>query len=399
MQNRLKPSLLIFVNIYAPKMESFVYNHIKKICELNQFEVTVLCNGYSDKTFTIDKSVNIIHTEIYSLKRRVMLTLKLLFSSPLLFLRILFLGSNVRNLSLFALAYKLKGKKIDIVHAHFGHNGKMISELIKSGVLKAKLLTQFHGLDITSEKCKADSYYKTLKKQIDVALINSEYSKGKLLELGFSESKTVKIPVGTNAELFINEAKTKSAKPFVITFVGRLIELKGAQLLPEIAQKMLEAGFEDFQINIIGKGPLMEKIVQASQSLSDKINVMGFKTPNEVKEILAATNVVIYPGIKDAEGREETQGLIVQEAMFMSLPVVVTDVGGVAESVIDGETGFVCEPKNLVQIAEKIVFLANNPQQSLKMGEKALALAKSKYDLTSIIKQYELLYQKLITKS
>lgn len=396
MENKQKQSLLIFVNSYAPKMESFIYNHIKKMCDYKEFEITVLCNAYPDKNFTIDKSVNVIHTEVSSKMKRVLLSLGLLFTNPIAFSKLLFFGPNSRNLSLISLAYKLRGKKTDVVHAHFGHNGKLIAELMEANVIKTKLITQFHGLDITSTKCRRNDYYKTLKKQIDIALINSEYSKGKLLELDFPEAKMIKIPVGTDAESFSNKRELKTERPFVITFIGRLIDLKGPQLLPEIAKAIIKYGFDDFKINIVGTGALKEEIIKSSEALHGKINILGYKSPKEVKELLCDTNVVVYPGITDAEGREETQGLIIQEAMFMGLPVVATAVGGVAESIIDGKTGFICKPNDVNQIAQKIVFLANNPEESIKMGSNALAMAKNKYDLTLIVQEYSNLYRRLI---
>lgn len=400
MQNKPKPSLLISVNSYAPKMESFIYNHIKKMCDFKEFEVTVLCNDYPDRDFTIDHSITIIHSEISSIKRRIVLSFLLLLSNPIAFSKLLFFGQNSRNLSLFSLAYKLKGKKTDVVHAHFGHNGKLIAELMEAGVIKTKLVTQFHGLDITSEKCRTNDYYSSLKKQIDIALVNSEYSKRKLLELDFTEAKMIKIPVGTNSELFFNKKEIqRNRRPFVITFIGRLIALKGPQLLPEIAKELIAQGFDDFKINIVGEGVLKDQIIKSSASLSNKIKLLGYKSPSEVKKLLSDTDVVVYPGIKDAQGREETQGLILQEAMFMSLPVVATDVGGVAESIIDGKTGFVCRPNDVKQIAQKIVFLANNPEQSVIMGKNALEMAKSKYNLTAIVREYSNLYRKLTDMS
>lgn len=384
MENKQKTSLLLFVNSYSLQMETFIYNQIKMLSSEADFKLTVLCHYYPDKLFTIDEGIEVIETNISKTSSRILSAYKTFFHHPSSFVKLAKYGRNSFNMSLFPLAEVLKNRKFDIIHAHFGQNGKLIAELMDAGLLNSKLITQFHGLDLTSKKCRQKGYYKQLQKVASITLVNSQYSLSLIRKLGFAEPKIRTLAVGTNSALFNRTKEIKKGKKLKILFIGRLIPLKGAQLIPEIAHKMIEMGFTDFEFRIIGDGPLRNSIIEKSTAIKTKVKLPGYKSVDYVKKAMEKSHLLIYPGITDDEGREETQGLIVQEAMFMKLPVIVSDIGGVPEAVIDGETGFVCKPGDINDFAIKIMILNNNHALAMAMGEKGYDLAKHNYDIQDI---------------
>jgi colanic acid/amylovoran biosynthesis glycosyltransferase len=392
--NKIK--ILIFVNNYSKTMETFVFNHVKMVAEDTRFEVTVLCQNHPDPTFTIDSNCTTIETGISSVSSRLHNSFSLLFNNPILFFKLLKYRRNTINLSLFVLANKLKNTNFDIIHAHFGQNGKLIAELKDAGIISAKLVTQFYGVDITSKKCEEKGYYKTLIKKIDVILTHTQYAKNILVKLGFPKEEIIAIPVGTNGSLFSRKKPIPEDKIFKIIFIGRLIELKGPQFIPEIARKMIELEFIDFEFWIIGAGDLKNEIIEKSKGVENKVKILGYKTPEEVRNSIEDCHILIYPGIADKEGREETQGLIIQEAMFMQLPVIVTKIGGVPEAVIDGETGFICQPGDVVEFANKIVLLCKNTDLRKSMGEKGYLLAQENYEIENSNKKIKTIYLDII---
>lgn len=362
------------------------------------FEITILCHYYPDKSFTIDEKIKVIETNISKLSSRFSSVYKLLFHNPSLFLKLGRYGKNSFNMSLFLLAETLIDRRFDIIHAHFGQNGKLISELMDADLVHSKLVTQFHGLDLTSKKCKRKGYYRVLKREVDIALVNSKYSLNQIKKLGFAEQNTVTLAVGTNSSLFKRSKEIKKGKKLKILFIGRLIPLKGPQLIPEIAHKLIALGLTDFEFKIIGDGPLRNTILEESLDLKDKIKMPGYKSVEDVKKAMEKSHLLIYPGIADEEGREETQGLIVQEAMFMKLPVIVSNIGGVPESVIDGKTGFICKPGDTDDFAAKIIKLNNDYALGKAMGEKGYDLAKHNYDINDIHQEITQIYSDVLTK-
>lgn len=392
MQNNDKIKLLIFVNSYSKAMETFVYNHVKMLSVDSKFETTILCHNHPDKTFTISQNITIIETGISRISIRLKKSFLLLFQNPNLFFSLLKYGRNSLNMSLFVLASKLKNKDFDIIHAHFGQNGKLIAELKDVGVISGKLVTQFHGLDITSKKCTKIGYYSTLINKIDIILTNTQYSLNIIAKLGFPKDEIIAIPVGTDGNLFVRTAPIKENGVLKLVFIGRLIELKGPQLIPDIAVNIIELGYANFEFWIVGEGNLKNKIIEKSKGLEDKIKILGHKTPDELRNIVEDCHILIYPGIVDIEGREETQGLIIQEAMFMKLPVIVSKIGGVPESVIDGETGFVCNPGDCIEFASKIVLLIKNPNLRKSMGEKGYLLANENYEIANYNEKIKKIY-------
>lgn len=80
------------------------------------------------------------------------------------------------------------------------------------------------------------------------------------------------------------------------------------------------------------------------------------------------------------------------EEMALEKPVVATDVGGNAESVVDGETGFIIPPNNPEQLAKKILYLYRNKEQRTLMGKKARERVLMSFSLDAMIQNIESLY-------
>jgi len=100
------------------------------------------------------------------------------------------------------------------------------------------------------------------------------------------------------------------------------------------------------------------------------IRIKGPLLNQEKYNMLASCDIFVFPTYYPAEGHP----WVIIEAMAQGLPIVTTDQGAIAESVIDGVNGFIVEKRNPVQIAEKIKFLIENPDIRKKMGEESRRL-------------------------
>jgi colanic acid/amylovoran biosynthesis glycosyltransferase len=105
-----------------------------------------------------------------------------------------------------------------------------------------------------------------------------------------------------------------------------------------------------------------------------------------------AADLFLFPGIIDKNGRCEAQGLVVQEAQAMKLPVIVSNVGGMKEGIVDNKTGFVVKENDINGFVEKLEFLINNSNKKEAMGEAARAFVVKNYDSTILGEQLLYLY-------
>ncbi|MHA6279850.1 glycosyltransferase [Salinimicrobium sp. CAU 1759] len=293
----------------------------------------------------------------------------------------------------------LKEGKFDVFHAHFGHNGNYLAELKSLGLIKnTKLITSFHGYDIHPEL--VDKYkisYAKLIRYGDQFICNTPYTATLLKQL-FPPNKITVLPVGLDFRLFRRFKGKEKSENFTILFVGRLIELKGPDLMIKIFNKLLLSGINNVYLEIIGEGemrPCLEKLIKTKQ-LNNKINLLGSLTQEEVRNHMESADILVLPGIYDKSGRAETQGLVIQEAQAMELPVIVSTAGGMKFGLIDGETGYVVEEGNIEKYVTKIEELIIDEDKRLKMGKKGSEFVKGEFDSEKLGDQLEKLYFQLV---
>ena len=97
--------------------------------------------------------------------------------------------------------------------------------------------------------------------------------------------------------------------------------------------------------------------------LAEQVTFTGQR--RDIAQILAASDIYTMPSV------EEPFGMVYLEAMAMQKPVVALRSGGVPEFVEHGKTGFLSEPQNIDQFAERVLALLHNPAQRHEMGAYA----------------------------
>lgn len=141
--------------------------------------------------------------------------------------------------------------------------------------------------------------------------------------------------------------------PPTILFVGRLFERKGGlQLLEAFAA--LRAQHPDARLQVVGGH------VGAPQ---DGVDYLGaIEDRDELRALYAAASVFCLPSLF------EPHGLATLEAMSFGLPCVVTEVGGLADTVIDGETGHLVPPDDPAALRTALTDLLGDPERAAAWG-------------------------------
>jgi len=143
--------------------------------------------------------------------------------------------------------------------------------------------------------------------------------------------------------------------------VSRLIPRKG---VADLLRALSTTPDIEFELTLAGTGPSFDTLRELAQTLdiAYKLNMVGYCSPDQVREHYSRSDIFILPTHSEAFAN------VILEAMSAALPVIACDVGGVAEKVIDGETGLLVAPRQPMLLAAAIRDLAANKSRRLKLG-------------------------------
>lgn len=234
----------------------------------------------------------------------------------------------------------------------------------------------------------------------------SEAVRQSLLKRGWLKKDRVhRVYLGVDTDRFKpgdkESAKRKLGLPpkeTTLTISARFIPRKGHDAFFEAAKIILsrqsnirllvvgDAIFESFEENKETKQQILN-LVEKDPALKSKTLFLGFR--EDMPEILAATDILI------SAAWFETFGVAIAEAMASGVPVVSTDVGGPAELVEEGKTGYLVPPKRPDLITDRTLKLIFSPSLREEMGSRGRERAVSLFSLKSyrdcIQKHYQLL--------
>lgn len=177
-----------------------------------------------------------------------------------------------------------------------------------------------------------------------------------------------------------------------ILFVGRLVERKGVGVLVEAVRRLpAELGAS---VEIIGEGPerpMLESQVKRD-GLTQRVVLRGGVTDEELRAAYVSSDVVVLPSIRDARKDTEGLGVVLLEAMTYGIPVIGSDVGGIPDIVVDGETGLLVPPQDPEALASALERLARAPDLAARLGEAGQRHVRTSFSWDRIVKQWEECY-------
>ena len=207
------------------------------------------------------------------------------------------------------------------------------------------------------------------------------------------------IPNGIDLSGFKNlsreDARTKlqiKQDEKIVLFVGTLRPVKGLKYLIQ-AMGIITKQDAGVKLLLIGDGEEREYLENLAKQLDLKEEVIfAGKVPNEeVPQYTAASDLFVLPSL--SEGFPVT----VLEAMASGLPIVTTNVKGLPEIVKEGENGFLVEPRNPEQIAEKVLLLLGNDELRERISENNREKAK-RYSWANVVERLEQVYLEVLNK-
>jgi D-inositol-3-phosphate glycosyltransferase len=307
----------------------------------------------------------------------------------------------------------------DIIHSHYWMSGMAAEQLKK--VWKAPIVHMFHTLAAMKNRIarapeeresdtRLEGEQRILKfaDQIIVATI-AEQAQLEFLYRANSRKLRV-IPPGVDLSRFYpipkDEAKAVIGVPQddrLILYVGRIEPLKGIDtLLRALAQMQMEAAAEccPHSLVIIGGDPEATQEAMNSEmarlqrlaaelGIKDLVLFLGKRSQDSLPYYYSAADVVVVPS------HYESFGMVALEAMACGVPVVASQVGGLAFLVKDGETGFVIPDNEPDLLADRLIDILQNQDLQARLGKQG-ELAARDYSWDKIAARMYTVYEDLL---
>jgi phosphatidylinositol alpha-mannosyltransferase len=179
---------------------------------------------------------------------------------------------------------------------------------------------------------------------------------------------------------------------FTILFVGRMDPRKGAKYL-FAALPYLERNLEHYRVLVVGTG-WMKKYYDAHIpiTLRRRVEFFGYAVPDELPRLYRSADLYCSP----ATGNESF-GIVLLEAMASGVPIVASNIEGYRQLITDGKEGALCSSRDPVDLANKIVARARDPQQRARMSSFGRQTALS-YDWSNIVEKILPIYEEIRRK-
>lgn len=291
----------------------------------------------------------------------------------------------IQNLNLL-----LKYSDFDIIHSHYGHLGALVCDLKSFGFFKnSKLICSFHGEDVSHNYPGAfQKKYFNIEKFADVITVNSQYTFERLvISVDKVWNNLVILPVPVDVDFFKPSYSLKQIKNyFKILFCGRLIELKAPTFAIKIVNELVRLGYP-VQLDIVGDGKEHQNCLDliSNLGLENSVKLHGALSQESLINIFEQADIFLFPGIKESKTlKSEAQGLVLQEAQAMQLPVVISNAGGMKYGIIDGVTGFVVQENDLFGFVDSCIRLLENPDLRASMGLAGREFVETNFDINFI---------------
>lgn len=304
-----------------------------------------------------------------------------------------------------ALASKLvdvvKYEKIDILHVHYAIPHAAIAYMAKKILLSEgrylPVVTTLHGTDITlvgTNKAFAPVVAFSINKSDGVTAVSDSLCQ-QTREF-FDIKKEIKVIYNfIDFERFRKVNKDHFKKAIapngerILVHTSNFRKVKRVDDVIRIFQKVYEK--IPSKLLLIGDGPERRSLEELCREigLCDEIRFLGKQ--DAVEELLALADLFIMPS------ESESFGLAALEAMACEVPVISSNVGGLPEVNIQGQTGYLSDLGNVEEMAANAIKLLSDEELLKEFRMNALAQAK-KFDIENILPLYEAYYEEIIAK-
>lgn len=295
----------------------------------------------------------------------------------------------------------VKLHKIEILHVHYAiphaYAAYMAKKILQEEGIFVPIVTTLHGTDITL--VGSHPFYKpavtfSINKSDAVTAVSQSLKDDTLRLFDIKNDIHVVsnfIDLEKYNHKFTDCQRGMMAKDDekIITHISNLRPVKRSQDVISIfynIQKEMPA-----KLMLIGEGPEREHIELRCQELGILDKVIFFGKSNEIDKILCFSDLFLLPS------QTESFGLAALEAMASGVPVISSNTGGIPEVNIHGVSGFLSNVGDVEDMTKNALYILSDKTRLATFKANARETAK-KYDLHTIVPQYETIYEDTLAK-
>ncbi len=225
---------------------------------------------------------------------------------------------------------------------------------------------------------------------IDLYIAPSVFLRNQFIECGYRADSLLHLPNFLEVEEMIPHYAFND----YFVFIGRLETGKGVETMIR-AYAQAQDRVTPMKLKIVGSGSKVDEYKQmAAAARANGLEFLGFKGGEELEEVTKKARAVIIPS--ELYENYPFSGL---EAMAYGKPVIGARIGGIPEQVDDGVTGFLFEPSDDKELAEKMILLSQLPEARItEMGRRAREKVESNNNRYRYVAELLQAYEKVIAR-
>jgi len=180
----------------------------------------------------------------------------------------------------------------------------------------------------------------------------------------------------------------------LILFAGRLHREKGLRYLIR-AFRLIRDRYSDTKLIIAGRGPERENLEHqvAALNLHNNVVFLDYFPYEKMPELYNVCDIFVLPSVV------EPFGMALIEAMSCGKPAIGSRVGGINDIIENSKNGFLTEPRNLGQLAEKIEILLSDEKLRIKFGRNGREKAQNTFSYGAVAQKATRIYEKALEAS
>jgi glycosyltransferase involved in cell wall biosynthesis len=203
---------------------------------------------------------------------------------------------------------------------------------------------------------------------------------------------------GIDMDHFQPAQPLKLDEPLRILLAARIVREKGQLDLVQACAKLLPLPLR-FELTLAGRVDSAAFLAElrseiARLGLCDRVRMPGLLSQAQLREEYAKSALVVFP-----TRHHEGLGRIIVEAQAMALPPVAYDIGGVAEGLVNGETGYLVRVGDINGLAARMRELLEDPALRQRMGQAGREFVQRRFSLPALAERHESFYRMVLASA
>lgn len=297
----------------------------------------------------------------------------------------------------------LREREIAVLHAHDFYTdvfGMFAASAARVPTLRIASQRETGGMRSRAQKFMQRRAFA----RADAVVVNAEAVRRELIAAGVPSGKVVTVYNGLDLERLAppgNSAResvlkelhlAEAAERRLVTIVANMRHPVKDQRTFLRAAVRVRAEVPEAAFVFAGEGELLEPLREFARELGLERDAFFVGRVEHVASLLAASEVCVLSSTNEGFSNA------ILEYMAASRPVVVTDVGGAREAVVDGATGYIVPPADEAQMASRIVSLLQDPARAREMGQQGRRVVEEKFSCAAQLARTVELYEGLLAK-